>query len=450
MVILLLLSCSGLLEQEPQAAIYYKPSPRVVISFATSNKTNARIVYWPVGKKSNNSDTSIVSINSNRHEIVLWGLRENLTYQYEIIFDNKNKLQKSSTFLFRVDSFSASLPHIELVVKKEYPDLGYLFLRKKENPGAQIILNSNGEVIWYQLSDTALFRPYSISGTNRYIALQNNREIVEVTFTGDTLLWLKDSDFSFDQNMHHEIVRDTPEKILVLTKEEKEYDFTAYGGKGKDIVVGDGIAIINNKGGLLWHWSIFDYSAPKPSQTLFARRRDWSHANAVCRDADGHFLISFKNFNQIWKVNSKTGAIIWRLGDKGDFPLHADDLFSGQHAVHINKNGHIMFFDNAMNPHHRGRKGKRSRALAFDIDEQNMVAIKSLDVRLPDSLYSFKQGSVYFIDDEHLLFCSSMAKKLAITDLQGNIVWQANTSTAFYRALYLPDLPWRSAPGEQP
>ena len=60
-------------------------------------------------------------------------------------------------------------------------------------------------------------------------------------------------------------------------------------------------------------------------------------------------------------------------------------------------------------------------------------------VNLPDSLYSFKQGSVYFIDHDKLLFCSSMTKKIAITDLEGDILWQVNSEQSFYRAVYIED-----------
>ena len=180
--------------------------------------------------------------------------------------------------------------------------------------------------------------------------------------------------------------------------------------------------------------NIFDADEVLRSQDLYKFRKDWSHANALSKDTDGSFLISFRNFNQIWKVDAVDGHIIWKLGENGDIDLKEDYYFKSQHAVHVNPMGSIMLFDNI------AEERKTSRAIAFDIDDAGKVAEMTLVVNLPDSLYSFKQGSVFFIDADKLLFCSSMSKKIAITDLDGNILWQVNSEQSFYRAEYLGDI----------
>ena len=50
---------------------------------------------------------------------------------------------------------------------------------------------------------------------------------------------------------------------------------------------------------------------------------------------------------------------IWKLGEHGDFQLTEESYFHGLNSVHINKNGHLMFFDN-------GLKNKISRAVSFE------------------------------------------------------------------------------------
>ena len=91
-----------------------------------------------------------------------------------------------------------------------------------------------------------------------------------------------------------------------------------------DSLAGDGIVIFNKEGEEIWGWNIFDHVDPFSEN--YVLREDWSHANAISVDTDGHFLISFRNFDQIWKIHSFTGEIIWRLGLNGDFNLNNENI----------------------------------------------------------------------------------------------------------------------------
>ncbi|MDX1627330.1 MAG: arylsulfotransferase family protein, partial [Fulvivirga sp.] len=192
-------------------------------------------------------------------------------------------------------------------------------------------------------------------------------------------------------------------------------------------VIGDGIVVYDTLGNKQWHWSIFDQVSAGFSTG------DWSHANALSYDTDGNFLISFRNFNQIWKINKSSGEIMWKLGEGGDFDLPDSLLFYQQHAVHINPLGEIMIFDN-------GHKEKRptSRALSFDIESNTLKS--AWYVELPEKYFSFKQGSVFFIGKNKLLFCSSMTNTILVTDLNGNVLWEAKSDESFYRAEYISDI----------
>lgn len=49
---------------------------------------------------------------------------------------------------------------------------------------------------------------------------------------------------------------------------------------------------------------------------------DYFHINAVDKTSDGNYLISSRHTCTIFKVSSKDGSIIWRLGGKSsDFTL---------------------------------------------------------------------------------------------------------------------------------
>ena len=423
------ISCSNSLKIEEVKSTLVENPLIVSINFSGGVQGDAFVQYWPFF--SDNKLTTQTSYGRTRHSIILMSLVAETTYEYQIYLKNGESELTSNTYNFTTGKLPEHLPKFDLVSGSKYTFGGFIMLRKMDAPGSQIILNSNGEIVWFQMSDSVIFRPFSLTSDTTYLALKGTNEIIEMNFLGDTILYLNQENSAFDKNAHHEIFKDEQGHIVTLTKQEKEFDLSKFTGSKNETVVGDGILVLDSDGSEIWSWNIFDAVDVTPSQELFKFRKDWSHANALSKDTDGNFLISFRNFNQIWKVDATDGHVIWKLGENGDFSLSSNEYFKYQHAVHVNSRGNIMLFDNISN------NNKTSRALAFAIDDEANIAETTLVVNLPDSLYSFKQGSVYFIDSAKLLFCSSMSKKIAVTDLEGNILWQVNSDQSFYRAEYI-------------
>ena len=98
-----------------------------------------------------------------------------------------------------------------------------------------------------------------------------------------------------------------------------------------------------------------------------------------------------------------------------------------------------MLFDNG------GPQRPVSRAISFNIDSQNnKVSTATVNVFLPKGLVSFKQGSAYLIEDDKVLFCSSIKRSIVITDLEGHILWHLKMSESVYRAAYIQEINWLS------
>ena len=183
---------------------------------------------------------------------------------------------------------------------------------------------------------------------------------------------------------------------------------------------------------MLWEWNIFDFVDPTDEDNGYKIQEDWSHANGISIDSDGNFLISFRSFNQIWKINSLTGQIIWKLGINGDFDLSENEIFYQQHAIHKIDDDIYMLFDNG-----DAELRKSSRALIFKLDEKNNDFQIEKSIFLPDDLFIFKQGSVYLFDQDKFLFASSVNNRVVITNMNGEVLWNLNSDYSFYRAYYL-------------
>jgi len=321
------------------------------------------------------------------------------------------------------------LPKFEILINNDEAFEGYIFLRKVVNQGAQLMINRDGKIVWYQLADTLLFRPFT-PYEKSYIALYSDKKILEVTYDGDTLLKLTYGKDGFDKPLHHEIIKDHKNRIVALTKEIIPYDLSQFGGDKLDTFKTDGIIVLSKTGQKLWHWSFVEVldTLKYLDIDISQIRNDWAHVNSLFVDEDGHYVISCRNLDQIWKINGNTGEIIWKYGV--GVILDDKEKFYNQHAIHRNPDGDYMILDNG-DPRFRGT----SRAVGFNTFDDSIR--NTLVIELPDSLFTFKQGSVYQFAKDRFLFCSTMTKTLIVTNRGGDILWLAKCDYPFYRAYYL-------------
>src|SRR5207245_11514768 len=74
---------------------------------------------------------------------------------------------------------------------------------------------------------------------------------------------------------------------------------------------------------------------------------DYFHLNSLDLDADGNLLVSARNTSTIYKIDRKSGKVLWRLGGmKSDFAVEPAASFGFQHDVRRRPDGTITIFDN--------------------------------------------------------------------------------------------------------
>jgi arylsulfate sulfotransferase len=127
---------------------------------------------------------------------------------------------------------------------------------------------------------------------------------------------------------------------------------------------------------------------------------DYMHLNSICVDStDNNLIVSFRNLNEIVKLNRQTGQIIWRLGgNNSDFALTPDQIFLRQHYPRLIENGKtLIFLDN-------GHDSLRaySRILEFQLNQNSKTISSFKSFTIPDNFIQFagsvkKEGNQYFI-----------------------------------------------------
>ncbi|TNE80016.1 MAG: hypothetical protein EP332_08965 [Bacteroidetes bacterium] len=158
---------------------------------------------------------------------------------------------------------------------------------------------------------------------------------------------------------------------------------------------------------------------------------DFAHLNSISIDpTDQNLLVSFRNLDQVMKINRTTGAIMWRLGGTySDFQLSANQVFLRQHYASRNSEGNIMLFDN-------GDLNLRaqSRVVEFGLDETNktVTTFKSMDV--PDNVFGRYMGSVQKVNGRYIVGCGSVGRIFEMDATTGEVYRDFKSTKVSYRA----------------
>ena len=106
---------------------------------------------------------------------------------------------------------------------------------------------------------------------------------------------------------------------------------------------------------------------------------DYFHLNSIDIDHDGNLLVSARLTFAVYKIDRKSGEVIWRLGGKkSDFEMGEGTRFSYQHDATTPPDGTISIFDNGttvfQNGQGRPRAVEESRGIVLGLDEEQMSA----------------------------------------------------------------------------
>lgn len=96
---------------------------------------------------------------------------------------------------------------------------------------------------------------------------------------------------------------------------------------------------------------------------------DLTHFNSVDIDAEGNVMVSARYYNEVFKVNRKTGKMMWRFGGKNNTMKLINDAvpFFGQHDAKFVGSNRITIYDNGYtSPENR----HNARALEYEIDDK--------------------------------------------------------------------------------
>ncbi len=443
------------------------------IDLVLNKPASLYVEYWIKG--SNEKFRTVQAEIADTFKIPLLLLKTDTTYEYRIVVDGLFPTS-SKTLSFKTRKQSPWL--IYNWVKEENPHdatslgKGMVMLCFGRTPGYVAMVDGTGAIRWYWQVDDIGVRAARLTSNGTILAMlrpvkkdalddtpKSNAEIIQelhvpmrrgsIGFAGGTgiaevdltgkLLWRIDMDKLPDPEMHvihHDVLMDAHHNICTLYRPKKIFDLSQVGGSGIDTLGGDGILVIDKTGKEIWKWSVWDHWDVKNDPNINEYKYDRFHMNALSFDKDSNFLVSVAVEDQIWKINSKTGKVMWKFGRNGDFKMDTAMYFSFQHSVNINSDRDLMLLDNSL-------YRKESRGLSFHLDTMNWTATTKICAPLPKAKYTSRMGSSYLLPNGNLLQTSAKTGSVMVTTQSGNeILWELNSFFVPYRAEYIPDETW--------
>ncbi|RED26402.1 arylsulfotransferase ASST [Flavobacterium cutihirudinis] len=419
---------------------------KIQIDVTTHDNAEVFVEYWSDKKGIQSKLASPVSKSGLKHSLVLCNISPETNYSFQVVTSKDGDKKSSKVYTFKSrklpewlqKQFKANCPKPELLpanFKK-----GFMLLAKRETPGTAYIVDYKGNIRWYHTLEDTGFKVVhftkeqtilSILGTNDEPTSYGS-EILEINLQGDTLTHIKKGQGDLKQAIHHEILKKSANEIVTITVDQKIMDLTSIGGKKRDTINGDGIVILDKKGKQLWKWSVFDELDPMKDKNLLKTKKDWTHANSLNYDKDGNFLLSFYNNGQIWKIDSKTGKVIWKLGKDGTMKMSPNTNFSQAHAAHIDQEGSLLFFDNGVDI-------KQSSVFALKVDEKGNTVNLDFHIKLPTDIYNDRMGSAYMVDKDAILVCCSKRHITVLTNKKGVLLWALESEIPPYRTQFIEE-----------
>ena len=322
---------------------------------------------------------------------------------------SRTRRTSGSGFATFVTEPSFEIPTLTVTTLND-PSPGYLFLTTLTGPGERgpMIVDDHGQPVWFRRT--------------KQVAIDFRRQIyrgkpvltwwegaITQTGVGQGVGRIFDTSYKhvaevqagngYHADVHEFLI--TPEGTALITiYNEVNVDLTSIGGPAShptlDSILQE-VDIATGKVLLEWH-SLGNVSLAdsySPVLTPF----DYFHINSIDVDTDGSLLVSARNTWGVYKLDRKTGAIVWRLGSRSsDFELGPGVEFQYQHDARGHSDGTITLFDDGS-----GTAEHQSRAIRIGLDPASRKAVLLQEYLHATPLTAAAMGNAQFLSNDNVL-----------------------------------------------
>lgn len=238
------------------------------------------------------------------------GMRFNTTYSIEVNLEVGGVQETVDTLSFSTGDRPAWIP-VAGTSGTGATD-GYLVLSYPDGP---VIIDNSGRVVWYVESPEPILNSFQAHPNGLY-TLNNavdtvggfrvldelGRDVQRLTCVGRLTRF-------------HEVRVQPGGDYWIMCNGERVMDLTSIGGQASVSTVWTVIQHVSEAGAILFEWDSFDHFdiTDNPlSSVATATTINVTHGNALAIDSDGNLLVSFRELDEVTKINGANGVVMWR------------------------------------------------------------------------------------------------------------------------------------------
>lgn len=325
------------------------------------------------------------------------------------------------------------------------------------------ILDGQGRPVWFLRAPgnklASDFRVQTYQGQQVLTWVQGR--VFEDTQPGESTDYICDSTYTVIATVHagsgfnadeHEFQITPQNTALITVFDLVPTDLSSVGGSANGTVLeGAAQEIDIATGEVLLDWHSLDHVALSesyvPAPANAGTPYDYFHINSVKLDTDGNLLISSRYMKTVYKIDRKTGAIIWRLGGKkSSFTLGTGLPFAWQHDAEAVDSTTIRIFDNESDG---TASMPNSRVIWVTHDDAAMTASVSRSIQHPADLLAPAEGNAQGLANGNTFVNWGVLGRYSEFDPNGALLYDASLSSDYssYRGYKFP---WVGAPSSKP
>jgi len=241
----------------------------------------------------------------------------------------------------------------------------------------------------------------------------------------------------------HDLLAESNGSYWLMCDRIQTVDLSSSGGSPQARVMGTSVQHISANGELLFNWSPFDHIEVDlqdvDGQDRAANPINWTHGNALDLDTDGNLLLSFRNLNEIIKINTRTGAVMWRMGgshNQFNFVNTSLPAFARQHGLRSAGVERLELLDNLGDPH--------SHAERYEYDETARTVRLTASLASSAGVVALIGGSTQSLPGGRVLVSFGNGGSVDEFDAAGNVTWKIDGNAGYVfraqriRSLYRP------------
>lgn len=347
-------------------------------------------------------------------------IKRRLDFKHEL---RQNKKAISNFIKPQSQELAYGLPDIE-VLYKDNPSNGYFFIAPylygaKEGEPIQaslMIVDNDGTPLFYEFIPQYLdrfhisaadFKRYSDTSFVYHKQWLNYH--IELNHQMDSVRKLDVPIQNFDSDSHEIYPLPNGNRMMLSYYHIPNFDMTIYDDtmSVSTLLITSVVHEIDPDGNVIFQWNSLDHiDVPEMSDFDFDPNSDfidYAHMNSIEMDTDSTLIFSFRNLEEITKINKNTGEIIWRMGGKSNqFEMISElegesPYFATQHDARVFGDGLMSVYDNGGG---YWRPEEWSRILIYQMDEENKIArlVRSYWDR-NDTIFAETMGNAHYTDN---------------------------------------------------